>query len=119
MKLYRLLFILLIAISCQKDKPLLTGKVYIKDSQQNLSAVKNALVQVYPKFETYFSSENNDLILFQSESNAKGAYRIEGLEIGNYYVVLQAKIENAILRDTQEIHIKRNTRYTCNFILKN
>lgn len=121
MRLFILFTVAFLLVSCNKEKQLLTGRVLIESLKSGKQeAIKGASVDIYSKQnESFYTISYKDTpVLFNSITNSKGKYRIEGIVAGEYSVVISATYNGEVLTKTQEITLDRDSRYECDFILK-
>jgi|GEM_PF-3951639 len=121
MRFFILLTVAFLFFSCNKEKQLLTGRVLIESLESGeQKAVKGASVDIYNKQnESFYTTSYKDTpALFNSITNSKGKYRIEGIVAGEYTVVISATYNGEVLTQIQEITLDRDSRYECDFILK-
>ena len=119
MKFFILLTIAFLLFSCNKEKQLLTGRVLIEFPESGKQeAVKGASVDIYNKQNAsfYTDSYKDTPALFNSITNSRGKYRIEGIVAGQYSVVISATYNGEVLTQVQEIILDRDSRYECDFI---
>lgn len=119
MKYLLILFSFILLISCNKQSPILSGKVtFISTMNGEKSVGKKVTLDLYKYIENLdYSQAEFSKSLYRTTTNEKGKYRIENLSIGVYLVVVQNPNNKKF--NYKKIEITKNKIYRCDFSIDN